>query len=378
MTIFSPQDKQFMQHALHLAQQGQYTTTPNPRVGCVLVKNGEIIGEGFHLKAGEPHAEVMALRDAQKKNPHLIEGSTAYVTLEPCSHFGRTPPCALALIKSKVAKVVVAMTDPNPLVAGKGLKMLEEVGIETQCGLCNTEAEQLNRPFLTKMRMGLPFVQLKMAMSLDGRTAMANGESQWISNEKSRQDVQDLRAKSCAILSTSATVLKDDPLLTVRHHQLPKATQESYPLDHLRQPVRIILDRHHKVPPSAKLFTVNAPVWLVSAKARDMSLYPDFCQEVIIDKEEDNGIHLPRLLKKLAEKNINSLWLEVGNTLAGAFIEQGLVNELIIYLAPKLLGNDAKGLCYLPHLQQLKDAPEFLLMSIEQIDSDLKLIYHPK
>lgn len=373
MSSFSLQDVEFMQLALQLAEQGQFTTSPNPSVGCVLVKEGNIVGKGFHFKAGEPHAEVMALRDAGEK----AKGATAYVTLEPCSHFGRTPPCAKGLIESGVARVIAAMEDPNPQVAGKGLGMLTAAGIESAVGLLSENAEQLNKGFLKRMRTGQPFVQLKMAMSLDGRTAMASGESKWITGEAARQDVQQERAKSSAILSTAKTVLADDPRLNVRWEQLPAHIQKVYPREQLRQPIRIILDRHHQVTPQNQLFQIESPVWLVSGQMRDMREFPDFCQHIQLDNLcKDNNL-LP-LMQELGRRQINTLWIEAGATLAGALIEQALVDELMIYMAPKLLGNQAKGLCELPNLTALADAPQWQLTQTLPIGTDLKLVYQPK
>ncbi|MBN6712333.1 bifunctional diaminohydroxyphosphoribosylaminopyrimidine deaminase/5-amino-6-(5-phosphoribosylamino)uracil reductase RibD, partial [Haemophilus haemoglobinophilus] len=330
-STFSAQDEYFMQIALDLAVEGIFTTTPNPAVGCVLVKNGEIVGRGFHLKAGQPHAEVMALRDAGDK----AKGTTAYVTLEPCSHFGRTPPCAQGLIDAGISKVIAAMTDPNPQVAGKGLAMLQAAGIESAVGLLAEKAELLNKGFLTRMRTQKPFVILKMAMSLDGRTAMASGESKWITGELSRQDVQKERAKASAILSTAKTVLADDPSLNLRWEQFPPELQQSYNAENVRQPVRIILDRQHLVKPHHKLFQTQSPVWLVGDTDRDISDFPDFCQYIKLLPSDEHS-YLETLLFELGKRQINSLWLEAGATLAGAFIEENLVDELIIYMAPKL------------------------------------------
>ncbi|MCW9698352.1 bifunctional diaminohydroxyphosphoribosylaminopyrimidine deaminase/5-amino-6-(5-phosphoribosylamino)uracil reductase RibD [Avibacterium sp. 20-129] len=371
MQPFSQQDQQFMQMALDLAKQGRFTTTPNPSVGCVLVKEGKVIGKGFHLKAGQPHAEVMALREAGEN----ARGTTAYVTLEPCSHFGRTPPCAKGLIEAGVIKVIAAMTDPNPQVAGRGLKMLEQAGVQTEVGLLAEQAALLNQGFLTRMCRNRPFVQLKMAMSIDGRTAMASGESKWITGALARQDVQQYRAAASAILSTSQTVLMDNPMLNVRWEQLPLAIQQQYPDSELRQPVRVILDSQHRVTPEYQLFQQPTPVWLVSSTARDMQGMPDFCQAIHIEKKAD---FFTALLTQLAEQQINTLWVEAGAQLAGALIEAKLVDELIIYLAPKLLGDKGKGLCQLPHLQKLADAPQWQLQSATPIGEDLKLIYHPK
>ncbi|MBN6711211.1 bifunctional diaminohydroxyphosphoribosylaminopyrimidine deaminase/5-amino-6-(5-phosphoribosylamino)uracil reductase RibD [Haemophilus haemoglobinophilus] len=372
-STFSAQDEYFMQIALDLAVEGIFTTTPNPAVGCVLVKNGEIVGRGFHLKAGQPHAEVMALRDAGDK----AKGTTAYVTLEPCSHFGRTPPCAQGLIDAGISKVIAAMTDPNPQVAGKGLAMLQAAGIESAVGLLAEKAELLNKGFLTRMRTQKPFVILKMAMSLDGRTAMASGESKWITGELSRQDVQKERAKASAILSTAKTVLADDPSLNLRWEQFPPELQQSYNAENVRQPVRIILDRQHLVKPHHKLFQTQSPVWLVGDTDRDISDFPDFCQYIKLLPSDEHS-YLETLLFELGKRQINSLWLEAGATLAGAFIEENLVDELIIYMAPKLLGNQARGLCHLPHLQHLADALTWQLLSLQQIGDDIKLNYQRK
>lgn len=370
MSEFSAQDVVFMQIALDLAQQGQFTTTPNPSVGCVIVKAGHIVGKGFHFKAGEPHAEVMALREAGEN----ARGATAYVTLEPCSHFGRTPPCAKGLIEAGVVKVVSAMHDPNPQVAGKGLQMLTENGIESAVGLLAEKAEWLNRGFLKRMRTGKPFVQLKMAMSLDGRTALANGESKWITNALSRADVQTERAKASAILSTSQTVIADDPLLNVRWEQLPDETQQIYPIANLRQPIRVILDSQHQVKATQRLFEIESPVWLVGKNTRDLTGYPNFCTHIQL---ADSTQYLHDLLFELGRRQINTLWIEAGATLAGSLIEQNLVDELIIYTAPKLLGDDARGLCKLTNLTQLSDATLWKLYSIERFGDDIKSIYHP-
>ncbi|QLB12952.1 diaminohydroxyphosphoribosylaminopyrimidine deaminase [Bisgaardia hudsonensis] len=373
MQQFTAQDKQFMQLAIELAKKGQFTTAPNPAVGCVIVKNGNIVGKGFHFKAGEAHAEVMALREAGEN----AKGATAYVTLEPCSHYGRTPPCAKGLIDAGIGKVIAAMADPNPTVAGKGLKMLSDVGVETKVGLLADQAELLNKGFLTRMRTGKPFVQLKMAMSLDGKTAMASGESKWITNELSRQDVQQERAKSSAILSTSQTILADDPLLNIRWEQFSEQLQQDYPKETLRQPVRIILDNHHQVLPTHKLFQINSPVWLVSEKERELAGFPDFCKHIQLNVE-NSASYLQTLLIELAKRQINSIWVEAGATLAGALINEYLVDELIVYIAPKLLGSNAKGLCYLPQLTKLADAPEWQLEKLMQLSSDIKIIYHRK
>ncbi|WP_170376436.1 bifunctional diaminohydroxyphosphoribosylaminopyrimidine deaminase/5-amino-6-(5-phosphoribosylamino)uracil reductase RibD [Pasteurella multocida] len=371
MMTFTAQDVVYMQMALELAEKGQFTTTPNPSVGCVLVKDGIIVGRGFHVKAGEAHAEVMALREAGEN----ARGATAYVTLEPCSHVGRTPPCAQDLIDAGVVKVVSAMCDPNPQVAGRGLRMLSDAGIESAVGLLAEKAEWLNRGFLKRMRTGRPYVQLKMAMSLDGRTAMANGESKWITGELARADVQAERAKASAILSTSATVLADDPLLNVRWQQLPDKVKADYTQAQLRQPVRVILDSQHRVQPSHRLFSLSSPVWLVSQTARSLLEFPAHCEQIQLSASTNA---LADLMAELGQRQINTLWIEAGATLAGALIEAKLVDELIIYIAPKLLGDAARGLCKLPHLSTLAEASLWQLHSIEKLGDDLKTIYHPR
>jgi len=367
---FSPQDVAFMQLALNLAKQGEFTTTPNPSVGCVLVKDGKVVGKGFHAKAGEPHAEVMALREAVEK----ARGATAYVTLEPCSHFGRTPPCAKGLVEAGVSKVIAAMCDPNPQVAGKGLQILTDAGIESAVGLLEENAEQLNKGFLKRMRTGKPFVQLKLAMSIDGKTAMASGESKWITGAQARADVQQYRAKASAILSTSQTVLADDPSLNVRWEELPSDVKVSYAQEKLRQPVRVILDSSHKVRSDFKVFSTESPVWLVGEDDYSLTGFPPFTDYLKLDRNQGET-RLQALMTELGKRQINTLWVEAGATLAGALIAENLVDELIIYMAPKLLGDQARDLCHLPNLTQLADAPLWQLQSCEPVGDDLKLIY---
>ena len=367
---FSPQDAAFMQLALDLAKQGEFTTTPNPSVGCVLVKDGEVVGKGFHAKAGEPHAEVMALREAGEN----ARGATAYVTLEPCSHFGRTPPCAKGLVQAGVSKVIAAMCDPNPQVAGKGLQILSDAGIESAVGLLEENAEQLNKGFLKRMRTGKPFVQLKLAMSIDGKTAMASGESKWITGAQARADVQQYRAKASAILSTSQTVLADDPSLNVRWEELPSDVKADYPQEKLRQPVRVILDSSHKVRSDFKVFSSESPVWLVGEEDYPLTGFQVFTEYLQLDRNQGET-RLQALMSALGKRQINTLWVEAGATLAGALIAENLVDELIIYMAPKLLGDQARDLCHLPNLTQLADAPLWQLQSCEPVGDDLKLIY---
>ena len=362
---FSPQDVAFMQLALDLAKQGEFTT-----VGCVLVKDGKVVGKGFHAKAGEPHAEVMALREAGEN----ARGATAYVTLEPCSHSGRTPPCAKGLVEAGVSKVIAAMCDPNPQVAGKGLQILSDAGIESAVGLLEENAEQLNKGFLKRMRTGKPFVQLKLAMSIDGKTAMASGESKWITGAQARADVQQYRAKASAILSTSQTVLADDPSLNVRWEELPLDVKAGYPQEKLRQPVRVILDSSHKVRSDFKVFSTESPVWLVGEDDYPLTGFPVFTDYLQLDRNQGET-RLQALMAELGKRQINTLWVEAGATLAGALIAENLVDELIIYMASKLLGDQARDLCHLPNLTQLADAPLWQLQSCEPVGDDLKLIY---
>lgn len=364
-------DEVFMSRALELARRGRFTTTPNPNVGCVIVRDGEIVGEGYHLRAGEPHAEVHALRMAGDK----AQGATAYVTLEPCSHHGRTPPCCDALIGAGVTRVVAAMQDPNPEVAGRGLYRLQQAGIDVSHGLMMQEAEALNRGFLKRMRTGFPWVQLKLGASLDGRTALASGESQWITSPQARRDVQRLRAQSSAILSTSATVLADNPSLTVRYHELDSATQADYPADLLRQPVRIIVDSQNRVTPQHQLIAQSGETWLART-ACDEQPWPDNVTQFSVPRH--NGrLDLVAMMMLLGRKQINSVWVEAGAQFAGALLQAGVVDELIVYLAPKLLGDSGRGLCQLPGLEHLNDAPAFAFSDVRQVGPDLRLTLSP-
>lgn len=367
----TPFDQQFMRRALSLARQGRFTTSPNPNVGCVIVRDGEVVGEGFHSKAGEAHAEIYALQMAGEK----ANGATAYVTLEPCSHHGKTPPCADALISAGIRRVVVAMQDPNPQVAGRGLLKLQQAGIEVIHGLLMDEAEQLNRGFLKRMRTGFPYVQLKLATSLDGRTALASGESKWITSPSARQDVQTFRAQVSAILTTSATVLADNPALNVRWTDFAPELQNIYPKDHLRQPIRIVLDRNNQVKPEHLVTKSVGECWLVRPNPIAQNWFGDVQQITIPTYEK--GIDLVLLMMQLAKRNINSIWVESGPTLAGALLTLGLVDELIVYIAPKILGRSARELINIPELQKLKDAPGFEFINIELIGTDLRLTLRP-
>ncbi|MCA6940768.1 bifunctional diaminohydroxyphosphoribosylaminopyrimidine deaminase/5-amino-6-(5-phosphoribosylamino)uracil reductase RibD [Pectobacterium polaris] len=367
-----PQDELYMARALELARRGCFTTAPNPNVGCVIVRDGEIVGEGYHFRAGEPHAEVHALRMAGER----ARGATAYVTLEPCSHHGRTPPCADALIAAGVSRVVAAMQDPNPQVAGRGLHRLQQAGIAVSHGLMMAEAEKVNVGFLKRMRTGFPYVQLKMAASLDGRTAMASGESQWITSPQARQDVQRFRAESAAILSSSATVLADDPSLTVRWSELGADVQKRYSEADLRQPVRVIVDSRQRVTPQHRIVSQPGETWLARVQA-DEQAWPQGVEQVMLP-QHNGGVDLVALMMVLGRRQINSVWVEAGASLAGALLNAGVVDELIVYLAPKLLGENARSLCLLSGLDQLSQAPEFDIADVRQIGSDLRLRLKPK
>ena len=365
-------DELFMARALELARRGRFTTMPNPNVGCVIVKDGNIVGEGYHQRAGEPHAEVYALRMAGDQ----ARGATAYVTLEPCSHHGRTPPCCDALIAAGVKRVVAAMQDPNPQVAGRGLYRLQQAGIDVSHGLMMGEAEALNRGFLKRMRTGFPYVQLKLGASLDGRTAMASGESQWITSRESRRDVQRLRAQSSAILSSSATILADNPALTVRWDELDKQSREIFTQPQTRQPVRIIIDSQNRVTPQHNIIQQPGKTWLARYGA-DTQSWPEDVEQLVIAPHQGH-IDLVVLMMQLGKRQINSVWVEAGASLSGALLQAGLVDELIIYLAPKLLGTDARGLCVLPGLEKLANAPKFVFSEIRQIGPDLCLHLIPE
>ncbi len=356
---------EYMQHAIRLAKKGLYSTDPNPRVGCVIVKDGKTIGEGWHRCAGEAHAEINALEQAGDKT----KDATVYVTLEPCSHTGKTPPCADALIKAGVKKVIAAMTDPNPLVAGSGLKKLQDAGIETGSGLLESQARELNPGFIKRMECGRPFVRIKLAMSLDGRTAMASGESQWISGEASRFDVQRLRAESSAILTGVDTVLADDPSMNVR------LTADELNVETVRQPKRIVLDSQFRMPPHAKIASVDGEcIVYTTVNMDDRSNYPFIIENC---ESRDGKIDLQVLMKDLAEKEINLVHVEAGSVLCGALLKNDLVDEIIIYMAPHVMGDSAKGLFHLPGLEQMKDRVSLNIIDVRSIGNDIRITLQP-
>lgn len=338
-TDFSPDDSRYMALALQLARRGWYTTHPNPRVGCVIVRDGQIVGEGWHERAGEPHAEVHALRMAGE----AARGADVYVTLEPCSHFGRTPPCANALVQAGVKRVFAAMVDPNPQVAGNGLRLLQAAGIATASGLLESEARALNVGFIKRMTSNRPFVRLKMAMSLDGRTAMASGESVWITGEAARRDVQFLRAQAGAVLTGIGTVLADDPSLNVRLTAAELGIQGT-----VRQPLRVVLDSQLRLPLTAKLLDSPDTLLIYTCSQNAAKIAQLQALGVKIRPFTGEQLVLTDVLDALAQDGITEVHLEAGATLTGAFVAQGLVDELVLYVAPHLMGSDARALFNLP------------------------------
>ncbi len=359
---FSAVDHGMMARALQLAELGLWTTSPNPRVGCVVVRDGEMVGEGWHAKAGEPHAEVHALHAAGDR----ARGATAYVTLEPCSHYGRTPPCAEALIAAGVSRVVCAMTDPNPLVAGKGLAMLQAAGIETASGLLEGEARELNIGFVSRMTRGRPWLRLKVAASLDGKTALNNGVSQWITGPDARRDGHAWRARACAILTGIGTVRDDDPQLSVRD----VATT--------RQPLRVVVDSKLEISPAARILQ-DGPVLIVGAaeNAEKMALLRSTGNFVEILNNSAGKVDLKALLELLAQRGINEVHAEAGFKLNGSLLREGLVDELLLYLAPCLIGHQASGLFNLPALTTLDDKPRLQIRDLRQVGADIRVIARP-
>ncbi len=369
---FSADDYTYMQRAITLAKKGHYTTSPNPRVGCVIVKDRKIVGEGYHIKAGTGHAEVHALAMAKEQ----AKGAIAYVTLEPCSHFGRTPPCAQALINSGVEQVVVAMVDPNPQVSGSGISLLEQAGIKTKVGLLTEQAQALNPGFIKMMSTGLPYVRCKLASSLDGKTAMANGESKWITSPQARSDVQRLRAQSCAIITGADSVLMDQAKMTVRWQELGQL-KENYPQNDIRQPLRVIIDSQNRITPDLPLFDTPSEVLLVRAAIENNHQWPSFVQQIQLPLAAtvsgSEKIDLKHLLHALAQRGLNDVLLESGARLAGAFIEQDLVDELVLYQAPKLMGGDGKSLVAMPGIENLSAAKTLAIKDIAMVGPDIRI-----
>jgi diaminohydroxyphosphoribosylaminopyrimidine deaminase / 5-amino-6-(5-phosphoribosylamino)uracil reductase len=360
----SEHDARYMRRALELAARGLYTTDPNPRVGCVLVRDGRVLGEGWHERAGEAHAEVNALRAAAD----AAQGATAYVTLEPCAHTGRTPPCTQALIGARVGRVVYATGDPNPLVNGAGVAALRAAGIDTVGDVLAAEARALNPGFFKRMRSGLPWVRVKLGASLDGRTALANGASRWVTGPAARQDAQRFRARSSVVLSGSGTVLADDPALNVR---IEGAS---------RQPLRAVLDSELRVPPQARMFDREGPALVFTAStdaARRAELERRGVRVETVARAPQGGLALEPVLRRLAEQAANEIWVEAGARLAGALLCARLVDELIVYLAPSLLGPTARALVELPEITQLEQRMRLQFTECKPIGPDLRLTAVP-
>ncbi|MFZ5511929.1 MAG: bifunctional diaminohydroxyphosphoribosylaminopyrimidine deaminase/5-amino-6-(5-phosphoribosylamino)uracil reductase RibD [Pseudomonadota bacterium] len=358
----SPADYAFMARALQLAERGLFTTTPNPRVGCVVVRDGAVLGEGWHERAGEPHAEVHALRQAGEG----ARGATAYVTLEPCSHHGRTPPCADALVQAGVARVVAAMEDPNPQVAGQGLARLRAAGIATAVGPLAAQARELNIGFVSRMTRGRPWLRLKLAASLDGKTALNNGSSQWITGPEARRDGHRWRARACAILTGIGTVRDDDPRLTVREVDTP------------RQPLRVVVDSRLEISPDARILD-GGPV-LVACAVEDATKTAALAQrgaEVLVLPDARGKVDLGQLLAELGRRGVGEVHAEAGFKLNGSLVREGLVDEFLIYLAPCVIGDAARGMFALPELTELAGRRDLAMRDVRMVGTDLRILARP-
>ncbi|MDY7562062.1 bifunctional diaminohydroxyphosphoribosylaminopyrimidine deaminase/5-amino-6-(5-phosphoribosylamino)uracil reductase RibD [Pseudomonas sp. 10B1] len=364
-------DRHYMSRALELARKGIYTAHPNPRVGCVIVRDGQVVGEGWHVRAGEPHAEVYALRQAGDK----ANGATVYVTLEPCSHHGRTPPCADALVTAGVARVVTAMQDPNPEVAGKGLLRLMTAGIAVQSGVLESDSRALNKGFLKRMEHGLPYVRVKLAMSLDGRTAMASGESKWITGPAARSAVQRLRAQSSVVLTGADTVLADGARLTVRPDELG-LDAELTALALTRPPLRVLVDGRLRVPLDAPFFKAGSTLVVTCAAASARERYLAEGHEMLALANSAGQVDLHKLMVELAARGVNDVLIETGPGLAGAFTRLGLVDEFQIFVAGKFLGSSARPLLDLP-LAKMSEALELKIIEMRAVGDDWRVIAVP-
>ncbi|WP_148253076.1 bifunctional diaminohydroxyphosphoribosylaminopyrimidine deaminase/5-amino-6-(5-phosphoribosylamino)uracil reductase RibD [Aidingimonas lacisalsi] len=365
----------WMARALRLAHRGFYTAHPNPCVGCVLVKDEQVVGEGFHARAGEPHAEIHALEAAGD----AARGATAYVTLEPCSHHGRTGPCSQALIDAGVVRVVAAMRDPNPQVAGRGLAMLRDAGVDVECGVLAADAHTLNRGFVSRMSLGRPFVRLKMAMSLDGRTAMASGESQWITGPSARNDVQRLRARAGAVISGIDSIIADDSRLTVRAEQLDLAEAETIAT---RQPLRVVVDSRLRMPLAAACLRQPGRTVVATCsqdEERRQHLESQGADVLVLPPGPDGRVEPERLLRHLAEvEEINDVLLETGATLAGAMLDAGWVDDMVLFVAPTLLGGAARPLFELPGLTRMAEQKPLDISDIRALGNDWRIVATPR
>jgi diaminohydroxyphosphoribosylaminopyrimidine deaminase/5-amino-6-(5-phosphoribosylamino)uracil reductase len=363
------QDNRFMTRAMRIGCHGRMTTDPNPRVGCVIVRNGEIVGEGWHVRAGGPHAEIHALQAAGDK----ARGATVYVTLEPCSHHGRTPPCADALIEAGVKRVVVAMEDPNPEVSGQGLQRLRDAGIDVVLSEHHQQAEKMNPGYLKRVREGLPFLRVKLASSLDGRTAMSSGESKWITSESSRTDAHRLRAESSAILTGMGTVRADDPSLTVR--------MGVDKLGEFVPPTRVVLDTNFDIDANARLVTDSeAPTLIITAEGKAGSRRDITAEHVQVAEVplKNNKLDLHAVMHLLAERGFNEVMTEAGAKLSGALLQEKLVDELILYMAPHLMGNEAKEMMHLPGMQNMNQRILLHISDITNLGDDIRITARPE
>lgn len=362
----NPRDVEYMARALRLAEQGKYTTRPNPNVGCVIVnKHGEVVGSGYHVKAGAPHAEIHALREAGAE----AIGGCAFVTLEPCCHEGKTGPCTQAIIEAKLSRVVIAMRDPNPLVAGKGIQALQAQGIEVIDNVLSEQAEKLNRGFNMRMTQGRPWVTVKTATSMDGRTSLRNGHSKWITSENARLDVQKLRASNDAILTGIGTVIADDPMLTMRLNK----EQLGVDVDPL-QPTRIIIDPELKISPNAKLLHLKGKTVLITqeSESNDKINANENC-EIIHLPTHEGKFDLRLVMSKLAELEINSVLVEAGSSLMGHLIDSQVVDEIIHYLSPKLMGNPSRGMFDINEIKEMNHCISLECSDIRKIGNDLRI-----
>ena len=368
--MFTPLDQSFMRRALELAERGMYTTAPNPRVGAVVVKDGKTLGEGSHLVAGEGHAEVNAIRDARTKaGTGALRGATLYVTLEPCNHHGRTPPCVDLLLQEGVVRVMAAMEDPNPRVAGQGFARLRGAGVDVRVGLLAAEARELNIGFVSRMTRALPWVRLKVAASLDGKTALANGASQWITGPEARRDGHAYRARASAILTGIGTVLEDNPQLNVRDVITP------------RQPLKVIVDSGLKTPPDARVLTeggvlIACAVDDAGARARLAAAAEAHgsALEVIVLPDGQGKVDLSALMRELARRELNEIHVESGFKLNGSLLREGCVDELLVYFAASIIGDSGQGMFNLPALEKLDERRMLKIHNVAQLGDDLRLI----
>lgn len=362
MTAFSASDHAHMAHALQLAARGLHTTSPNPRVGCVLVRDGQVVGEGWHERAGEPHAEVHTLRQAGE----AARGATAYVTLEPCSHYGRTPPCAEALVKAGVARVIAAMQDPNPLVAGKGLSLLQSQGIAVASGLMSSEARELNVGFVSRMERNRPWVRAKVAASLDGRTALENGVSQWITSPAARRDGQQWRARACAILTGMGTVLADNPKLNVRDFDIG------------RQPLRIVVDSKLRTPVDAAIVDEGVLIACADDTLPQADILRKAGVELLCLPNDNGSVDLPALMSELAKRGTNEIHLEAGPTMTGEMLRLRLIDEFLLYLAPTLLGSSARGMFDIQALTAMDQRMNLEIVEVRNVGPDIRIRARPR